>query len=445
MLRSSPISRAPCLILAALLACSAVPLAEAQSPPPAAPLAPPLATPLADAASIVAVVNGDVISREDVDNRRRLFALSAGLPESPEVLARLTPQITQQLIDEKLRLQEMQRRKIVVSDQDIARAIGEVEGRNNMAPGTLQRRLTAAGVGMRTLIDQIRVQIGWTRVLREVLGPQAHVSDADIADQMAALKAEVGHPEYEVGEIFIPVDNPQSSAQAQKFADVVIQQLHDGAPFAVAAAQFSQSQTALAGGDLGWVQPENLDPEVAGILAQMPVGAVSNPIRVPGGIDIVTLRGKREIGRDVQDVLDMRQAFIPFTKKLDPQAPTGQQKQALTQAQHLSATAANCNAIEAADKQFGSGRPADPGPVVLSGVPPAMKSILEKLQPGHASQPLVAEDGIAVVMVCSRDTKTAGLPSKADMSERILGERIERASRQLQGELQRRAVIEQRA
>ncbi len=439
MFRSHPFLPA---VLAACLGCGlpAAGCAQPRSQPDAAaPALPP-----AEAASIVAVVNGDVISREDVDNRRRLFALSAGLPESPDVLARLTPQITQQLIDERLRLQEIQRRQIVVSDQDIARAIGELESRNGMAAGTLRSRLAASGVGMRTLIDQIRVQIGWTRVLREVLGPQAQVSDADIAEQMGALKAEIGQPEYEVGEIFIPVENPQSGAQAQKFADTVIQQLHDGAPFAVAAAQFSQSQTALAGGDLGWVQPDSLDPAVAGILAQMPVGAVSNPIRVPGGIDIVTLRGKREIGHDVQDVLDMRQAFIPFTVKLNPQAPTEQQKQALAQAQHLSSSATSCDAIEAADKQFGSGRPADPGQVVLASVPPAMKAVLEKLQPGHASQPLVAEDGIAVVMVCSRETKTAGLPSKADMSERILGERIERASRQLQRDLRRRAIIDQR-
>ena len=93
-----------------------------------------------DSAAIVAVVNGDVISKGDVDNRRRLFALSTGMPASPEVLDRLTPQVTRQLIDERLRLQEMQRRKIVVSDKDIAKAIGEVEARNNMPAGTLRKR-----------------------------------------------------------------------------------------------------------------------------------------------------------------------------------------------------------------------------------------------------------------------------------------------------------------
>ena len=40
-----------------------------------------------------------------------------------DVLDRLTPQITRQLIDERLRLQEIQRRRIVVQDKEIAEAI----------------------------------------------------------------------------------------------------------------------------------------------------------------------------------------------------------------------------------------------------------------------------------------------------------------------------------
>ena len=47
-----------------------------------------------DTTRIVAVVNGDVISNVDVNNRTRLFALSTGLPMSPDVLDRLKPQIT---------------------------------------------------------------------------------------------------------------------------------------------------------------------------------------------------------------------------------------------------------------------------------------------------------------------------------------------------------------
>ncbi len=70
-------------------------VAAAPAPTPA-PVPAPAGGPLQDASRIVAIVNGDVISRADVDNRRRLFALSTGMPSSPDVLDRLTPQVTRQ-------------------------------------------------------------------------------------------------------------------------------------------------------------------------------------------------------------------------------------------------------------------------------------------------------------------------------------------------------------
>ncbi len=398
-----------------------------------------------DAARIVAIVNGDVISGGDVQNRRRLFALSSGLPMSPEVLDRLTPQITRQLIDERLRLQEIQRRRILVADAEIAKAIGEVERRNAMPPGTLRKRLAADGVAYRTLVDQIRVQIGWTRVLRQQLGAQAQITDADVAEQERVLKQEIGQPEFHVAEIFIPVEEPSQAEEAQRFADTVIQQLRAGAPFQVVAAEFSQSQTALVGGDLGWVQPAQLDPEVLHVLSEMPPGAISNPIRVPGGYDVVTLYGKREIGNDIETVLDVRQAFLPFTVNLDPQHPTDQQKQVLAKAQQLSSTAQSCDAVEAAGKAAGSVRPPHPGEIRLSGVPPTMRAVLEKLPDNKPSGPLVSEDGILIIMVCKREQKNLGIPTRSEIEDRVLNERVELVSRQLMRDLRRRAAIDQRS
>src|SRR5262249_35924773 len=152
---------------------------------------------------------------------------------------------------------------------------------NGMPPGTLRGRLSADNVEFRTLIDQIRVQIGWTRVIREVMGAQTQVSPADIAEQERVLKQQLGQSEFRVGEIFISAETPKALADAQGFADTVIQQLRSGAPFPVVAAQFSQSQTALQGGDLGWVQPSQLDPAELLVLNEMPVGAISNPLHVP--------------------------------------------------------------------------------------------------------------------------------------------------------------------
>ena len=266
----------------------------------------------------MAVVNGDVITNADVGNRARLFALSTGLPLTPDVLDRLRQQITRQLIDERLRMQEVLRRKIVIQDKMIAESIHDIETRNGMQPGALRQKLAADGVSQLTLIDQIRTQLGWTQVLREQLGGKVTITDAEVADQQRLLAQQVGKPEYRVGEIFIPVDDPANAADAQRFAETVITELRAGAAFPVVAAQFSQNQTALQGGELGWVQPNQLDPEVVRLVSQMPIGAISNPVKVPGGFSIVTLQAKREIGHEVGTVVSLRQIFLPFASHSEP-------------------------------------------------------------------------------------------------------------------------------
>lgn len=404
------------------------------------------AAPQAHAEKIVAVVNGDVITTGDVANRGRLFALSSGLPVTPEVLERLRPQIIKQLIDERLRLQEAQRRKIVVTDREIADAIGEIEQRNGMPAGALSSSLRGQGVAYRTLIDQVRVQLGWTRVLRQELGAKAEISEADVADQVRVFKQQIGKPEYRVAEIFIPIDEPAKASEAQRFADAVIQQLRQGAPFGVAAAQFSQSQTALQGGDLGWVSANELDPTVASVVQEMPVGAISNPTRVPGGIAIVTLRAKRDIGRDRSTVVSLRQAFFPFTAALNPQAPTDQQRRAVEQAQAVAKAVHSCPEVEQANQRAGNARPTDPGEVRLEGVGSVpLRNLLAGLAVGQASKPVVSSEGVAVLMVCAREEKVASAPSKEEISGRLLQERVELTSRQLQRDLRRRGVLDDRS
>ncbi len=395
--------------------------------------------------AIVAVVNGDVISRADVDNRRRLFALATALPMTSDVLDRLTGQVLQQLIDERLRLQEAQRRHVIVSDKDIAAAIGEIEKNNSMAPGQLKQRLASNGIALRTLIDQFRVQIAWGRVLRQAVAQKGEPSDADIADQAAQLKAAVGQPEYHLSEIFTPVAGPGQEEDVRRFTDTIIQQLRAGAPFPVVAAQFSQSQTALQGGDLGWVANSEIDPAVLRVVEQMPVGAISNPIPVPGGFSIVTLRGKRIVGKDTSTLVKLRQTWFPFSQTLNPDAPTQQQISQLQAARKLAATATSCPEMEAANATQGNLRPSDPGELVLEQLAnPNQRQLLASLPVGHASEPLTGTDGILLIMVCSREAQTDAPPNRDALLERIFNDRVELASRQLMRDLQRRAVIDQR-
>jgi peptidyl-prolyl cis-trans isomerase SurA len=395
---------------------------------------------------IVAVVNGHPITNEDVDNRARLFAVASALPVSPDTLERLKPQITRQLIDERLRMQEIEKEHIVVPTQALVDDIKQLEARNGLPPGGLRAKLQADGMSFTTLIDQLRTQVGWTQVLRRKLGDRGVVTDADIAEQRRLLAQQVGQPEYHVAEIFIPAEGSNGNAVATRFSDTVIKELRAGAPFAVVAAQFSQSQSALQGGDLGWVQPNQLDPPVARVVAEMPAGAVSNPIPVLGGDDIVTLIAKRTVGNQVATVLSMRQVFLPFAGPLNPNTPTAAQVQLLQKAKDIAATTRSCGQMEQIAQEVKSPRPADPGEVQLDDVnPPSFRDMLAKMPLETASKPLVSPDGIAVMMVCSREERNLAQMSAKDIKQQIFIQRVELLSRQLLQDLRNQARIEIRS
>lgn len=403
------------------------------------PIVPVLAPAAAQAQEnrVAAVVNSDAITLRDLQSRRRLFQITSRLPDTPEVRERLTPQILRLLIDERLRLQEMRRRRIVVLDEDIAGALRRIEQQNGLPEGALLRQLRASGVDPRTLVDQLRVQIGWTRLVRARVGDQSAVSDDEAEEALARLRTQVGQPEYLVSEIFLPIDNPDRAGEVQRFAAGLIDQLRRGAPFPVLASQFSQGASADQGGDLGWVQAGQVDEEIEKILSQMPPGAISNPIRTAGGMSIVALRAKRAIGRSEETVYTIRQVFRPWPEGQSPHAET------VAALQRAVGRASNCAEFEGAAEQAGSTRPPDPGPVGESQMPAPLRAFMAQQPLNRPSQPIIATDGVAIVMVCSKE-REGGLPSKEQIASTLLRDRLELLSRQLVRDLRRRAFIEVR-
>jgi peptidyl-prolyl cis-trans isomerase SurA len=401
----------------------------------------------AQSASIAAVVNGDVITNDDVDARARFFALATGQQISPDVLQRLRPQILQQLINERLEIQEVERRGIVIADKQVAAAIGQIERNNNMAPGQLRGKLQALGVDPDTLIAQVRTQLGWTQVLRQVVGEFGRPSAADIDRQLSLMKQAGAQPQFNVGEIFIPVNSPAAESGAEKFAETVITELRGGGSFPIIAAQFSQGATALQGGALGWVGADQLDPAVAQLVTQMPVGAISNPVPVAGGLVIVQLRG-RQVAGATQDqsadiMLNVRQVFLPFSSPLNQQAPTDQQRQTMVKVHAIETSAHSCDDMEAANRATGSIKPADPGPVNLAQVtPPQFQALLTRLPVNKPSPPLLAQNGVTLVMICSRNTQAAGLPSREQIAEQLFNSRVGLAAQQTLDELHRQGSIQ---
>jgi peptidyl-prolyl cis-trans isomerase SurA len=73
----------------------------------------------------------------------------------------------------------------------------------------------------------------------------------------------------------------------------IVQRARGGEDFAQLAVSYSNSQTALEGGQLGWRKSAQLPTFIAELMAGMQTGQVSDPVRTPSGFHIVRLNDQR--------------------------------------------------------------------------------------------------------------------------------------------------------
>jgi peptidyl-prolyl cis-trans isomerase SurA len=393
---------------------------------------------------IAAVVNDEVISVADVQSRLRMVMLSSNLTDSPETRQRVAAQVLRTIVDEKLQMQEAKRQNITATDEELNKALGQIEKQNNMQPGQLQQVLKAHGIERSALIDQLTASIVWSKLVRRLVSQTNVVSDEEIDYALKRAKETADEPQSRVAEIFLAVDNPQQEDEVRRLAERLTEQMRQGARFSAVAQQFSQSATAAVGGDIGWVRAEQLSPELGKAVAQMRPGELSPPIRTGSGYYLLLVLDRRS-GRAAgpeDSVLHLVQIVFP----LPPQAPDAMRRAAIAEAQSAKTTAKNCDDLLKIGKEKGSPQLSSEGRLRADQVAPAMRSIVLGLTVGQASQPIVQKNGVGVIMMCEKAATPSAptVPSRDDIAETLMRQRLDTLARRFMRDLRRTAFVDVR-
>lgn len=248
---------------------------------------------------IAAVVNDQAITTSDIADRMKLLMTSSGMPDTPEVREKMRGQVANILIDEAIRMQEVNAQGLTVDDAAIDAGFADIAQQNNMSAAEFEAVLKRSNLNVNTLRNQLKAQIGWNRLVEGKMMQDIEVSEFDVDSALEQMKANAGKTEYLLAEIFLPVDSAQEENDVRQLADRLAAQLKAGSVrFSTLAMQFSQAAGASKGGDLGWVQAGVLAPEMDTAIAQTEPGQITAPVRTLTGYHILLVRQKRTAGTD---------------------------------------------------------------------------------------------------------------------------------------------------
>jgi peptidyl-prolyl cis-trans isomerase SurA len=246
---------------------------------------------------VAAVVNEGVVLQSELDEQvtmitRRLEQQQTQLPPANI----LRQQILERLVIQEVQLQRAERAGIKVPDEMLNESLKDVAARHGITLDQFPRALEAQGINYAAYRDSVRKEMTIQLLRQRDVLQRIIVTPREI-DQYLEKQQESGeNNEYNVSHILLSLPEAASPGQleeVQQRATDIVQRARHGEDFAQLAVSYSNSQTALEGGQLGWRKSAQLPTFIAEIVTGMQAGQVSDPVRTPSGFHIVRLNDQR--------------------------------------------------------------------------------------------------------------------------------------------------------
>ncbi|MEF2144502.1 MAG: SurA N-terminal domain-containing protein [Desulfovibrionaceae bacterium] len=244
----------------------------------------------ADVHSIMAVVNGEVITNYDFEQRWQLvygqikqrYGDQINSPELQAQLKELRGQLLKQIVDETIIKLEAARLNIQITPEQIDGYEQELKRSNNVTDEEYEPFLKKAGFTRESFRAKLREDIVKRRLVQDRVANRIVITDAEIQEE---FETRMGKREGSSGVVNLSVIMVADQAAMDK----VREELDNGRTFAEVADEYSNGPAVGAGGELGNFSFEDLAPEWRSALEGVEQGGVSAPFASEGRLVLLKI------------------------------------------------------------------------------------------------------------------------------------------------------------
>ena len=233
---------------------------------------------MANTFNITALINGDIISNEDINDQINIFMLNSPVPYNDETKDMIAHRVMAQTIEQKLKLQAAQKENISISDTDIEKQMSLWAKKNNITISGLSSK----NINKTALSDNIKAELAWVKLVRKKFFQNAHITQKEINQAIEEVTKDMSIKKYQVLEIFLKKENA-------KDIESLVEKLREDPRFELYAARFSDAPSAANGGNLGWINSGKMLSALEMRLSSMKAGEVSDAILIGDGYYILKL------------------------------------------------------------------------------------------------------------------------------------------------------------
>lgn len=381
---------------------------------------------------VVAVVNNDVITGRELDQRvgliaRRLQQQKAPVPPTDQLRA----QVLNQMVLERIQVQRAKDDGIVVDNATVQATLGRLAQANGMQLDQYKARIEAQGVPWDLFVRDARTELMLSKLREKEVDSKITVSDAEVASYIASQRGPNAGSQQDLRleHIFVkaPANAPQADIDvAQKKAEGLLQQaLASGANFERLAKNQSEADDAKEGGDLGFKSPASLPSDVVDAVSKLRPGEV-NPtlIRVPDGFEIVRLVERRASQNPAASPKIVQTHVRHILLRVGEGKSESQARQQLIDIRRQIESGGDFEKFARTYSQDGSAsQGGDLGWISPGETVPEFERAMNTLQDGQVSNPVRTEYGYHLIQVLGRRDAEGSVQQQMDIARQAIGQR----------------------
>jgi peptidyl-prolyl cis-trans isomerase SurA len=217
------------------------------------------------------------------------------------MMPKLRKEAQEELIDERLKLQEAKRGGIEITDEDVRRMMKTLADRNKMTEEQFAQHLKGIGVDIATMKERTRAQAAWREVVRRKFAPQISITSRDVDRMISATASETGADtvELQVQKITLPTPGKMDqTALAKRYAEADgLRQRIGGCNAMGGLAKEANARFE----DMKYIKPSTISEPTRSMLLNARDGDVLPPATTAGGIEIYAVCGRRSIKADEKE------------------------------------------------------------------------------------------------------------------------------------------------
>ena len=254
---------------------------------------------------IVAKVNGDIVSQDELERLSRelaqeLKAQGASGAQLQQEYTKREKDVLRDRIDELLLTQKGKELNINV-DSDVNKYIAQLQKQSGLADQDKFHDWVRqeSGKSYEDFISETKNSMLTREVIGQEVGRHVNFSDKEIEDYYNAHKKDfVREEKVYLSEILISTEGKDAAgiAAAEKKAAQLSEEASKGERFSDLARDNSDAITAKDGGVLGSYKKGELAPNIENVVWSLPKGGVTQPIKVATGFEVFKVEDHTKAG-----------------------------------------------------------------------------------------------------------------------------------------------------